>query len=124
MRKNGATMGYIFGSYARGTAGPLSDVDVAVTFPIGTDRIESDKNIESIRAELEYAYGRDKVDVLNIMEIRSPLLRYIILLGEGFLLFADDNLLKNKLVRYALNQYEDTKYLRTIQSHALKRLFA
>jgi len=30
MRSRGAVVGYLFGSYARATAGPLNDIDVGV----------------------------------------------------------------------------------------------
>jgi predicted nucleotidyltransferase len=124
MRKNGAVVGYLFGSYARGTAGPLSDVDVAVAFPNSMDEKDQGDRVEDIRGELERLYGRDKADVMNVPKLRAPLLRYIVTLGEGEVLFADDRSLLNRLADVARRDYEDTKPLRAIQGKYLGGLFA
>jgi len=124
LRANGAVVGYLFGSYARGTAGVLSDVDVAVAFPADVAKETQENRVEDIRSGLEKMFGRDKADVVNIAEISNPLLRYIIMLGEGSPLFVDDFSLKNRFARYALQEYEDTSHLRMIQSQALSGLFA
>ncbi|MDO8575362.1 MAG: nucleotidyltransferase domain-containing protein [bacterium] len=123
LRRNNAVVGYLFGSYARGTAGVLSDFDVAVAFPIDMSIETQDNKIEDIRSGLEKIYGRDKVDVMNIPKLKTPLLRYIITLGEGILLFTDDRSLLNNLVDFARRDYEDTKPLRAIQGLYLKSLF-
>jgi predicted nucleotidyltransferase len=124
LRGNGAVVGYLFGSYARGTAGPLSDIDIGVAFP-KTIAIEiQEEKIESIRISLELMFGRDKADVANVPVLRNPLLRYAITLGEGEVLFADDVAFKDRLAALALREYEDTKSLRSIQYQALANLFA
>lgn len=124
MRAFGAVIGYLFGSYARGTAGPLSDVDIAVAFPHEMSLVLQEDNVENIRNDLEKIFDRDKVDVVNIEVMKNPLLRYIAALGEGVTLFADDVNLKNKIAIRALRDFEDTKYLRRTQSESLKKLFA
>jgi predicted nucleotidyltransferase len=124
MRKNGAVVGYLFGSYARGTNGPLSDIDVAVAFPVSINTDDQGNRVEDIRGALERIYGRDKVDVVNVPKLRTPLLRYIITLGEGEVLFADDRSLLNRLADLARRDYEDTKPLRAIQDQYLESLFA
>jgi predicted nucleotidyltransferase len=125
MRSVGAVVGYLFGSYARGTAGPLSDIDVGVIFPHSMKIEEQELRIEEIRNGLEMKYGgRDKADVVNVSVVRSPLLRYIITLGEGVVLFSDEETLRNRLTDFARRDYEDTKSLRVIQRQALSHLFA
>lgn len=124
MRKNGAVVGYLFGSHARGTAGSLSDLDVAVAFPAIIDANTQGNKVEDIRGALEKYYGRDMVDVVNVPVLRTPLLRYIITLGEGIILFADDQSLLNHLANLARRDYEDTKPLRAIQGQYLTSLFA
>jgi len=125
MQSRGAVVGYLFGSYARGTAGPLSDIDVGVAFPSNMSKDLQDSRIEEIRIGLESKFGgRDKADVLNVPELRNPLLRYIVTLGEGQVLFANDQSLRNRLAEYALREYEDTKPLRSIQGNAVGHLFA
>ncbi|MEK7213895.1 MAG: nucleotidyltransferase domain-containing protein [Patescibacteria group bacterium] len=123
IRRNNAVVGYLFGSHARGTAGALSDLDVAVAFPTGLNMEIQDRKIEDIRCALEKIYGRDKVDVINIPKLKTPLLRYIVTLGEGIILFADDRSLLNNLIDFARRDYEDTKPLRAIQGQYLKSLF-
>ncbi len=125
MRSRGAVVGYLFGSYARGTAGPLSDIDVGVIFPQTMKIVEQESRIEEIRYGLENKFGgRDKADVINVSVVRSPLLRYIITLDEGIVLFSDEETLRNQLTDFARRDYEDTKPLRAIQRQALSRLFA
>lgn len=124
LRAKGAVIGYIFGSYARGKAGPLSDIDIAVVFPSNINKEIQGNLVEDIRGGLEKIFGRDKADVVNITEIKNPLLRYIIMLEEGIPLFVDDIFLKNKLVMQARRDYEDTRHLRTLQSQSLSGLFA
>lgn len=125
MRSRGAVVGYLFGSYARGTAGPLSDIDVGVAFPRAMPRDVQESRVEEIRNGLERKFGgRDKADVVNVSVTKNPLLRYLITLGEGRVLFADDEPLRNELADYARRDYEDTKPLRAIQRQALARLFA
>lgn len=124
MRAFGAVIGYLFGSYARGTAGPLSDVDIAVAFPHEMPLMLQEDNVENIRNDLEKIFDRDKIDVVNIEVVKNPLLRYIVALGEGVTLFVDDVNLKNKIAMRALRDFEDTKYLRRTQSESLKKLFA
>ena len=124
MRHFGAVVGYLFGSHTRGTANLRSDVDIAVAFPYEMN-IESQENrIGDIRNDLEKIFGIDKVDVMNIGTIKNPLLLYLAVLGEGTVLFADDVPLKNYIAGRALRDFEDTKYLRNIQSISLKKLFA
>ena len=123
LRASGAVIGYLFGSYVRGTAGVLSDIDVAVAFSVDMSKENQDNCVENIRAELEKTFGKDKVDVVNLNQINNPLLRYIILLGEGVQLFSEDTSLCSRLIMYARREYEDTAHLRMIQSQALSGLF-
>ena len=124
MRSFGAAVGYIFGSYARGTANSRSDVDFAVAFPRKMPIISQENGIEGIRNNLEKIFGADKADVLNVGAVKNPLLFYLATLGEGIVLFADDISLKNSIAARALRDFEDTEYLRHIQSESLKKVFA
>ena len=124
LRENGAIVGYLFGSYVRGTAGPLSDIDIGVAFPKQMDKASQEGGVENIRARLENIFGRDKVDIENVPMIKSPLLRYIVTLGEGEILFSDNQDTRNALADMARREYEDTAHLRNIQRQALPGLFA
>lgn len=124
MRSFGAVVGYLFGSYIRETAGSRSDIDIAVAFPYEMSAESQENRIEDIRNSLEKIFGVDKVDVINVGVVKNPLLLHLIVLGEGEILFADDIALKNNIAMRALREFEDTKYLRNIQSFSLKKLFA
>lgn len=123
MRSFGAVVGYLFGSYARETAGLRSDIDVAVAFPHEISSESQENRVENIRNGLEKIFGADKVDVVNVGAVKNPLLLYLIVLGEGEILFSDDIPLKNNIAMRALREFEDTKYLRNIQSASLNNLF-
>ena len=123
MRSSGAVVGYLFGSYGRGTANLRSDVDVAVVFPYSVSFESQENYVEKLRNDMEKIFGADKVDVVNINTLKNPLLLYLATLGEGEVLFTDDVLLKNHIAIQALRDFEDTKYLRHIQSESLKKLF-
>lgn len=123
MRASGAVVGYLFGSYARETAGSRSDIDIAVAFPSEMKVELKENRIEDIRNSLEKIFGIDKVDVINVGAVKNPLLFYLIVLGEGEILFADDMSMKNHIAIRALREFEDTKYLRHIQSVSLEKLF-
>lgn len=124
MRSFDAAVGYLFGSYARETAGLRSDIDIAVAFPREMPVESQENRVEDIRNSLEKIFGMDKVDVINVDAVKNPLLLYLIVLGEGEILFADDIPLKNSVAMRALREFEDTKYLRHIQSVSLEKLFA
>lgn len=124
LRDNGVLVGYIFGSYARGTAGTMSDLDVGVVFPSTLPLDVQESRIECMRYALERTYGRDMVDIINVGKIKNPLLRYIIVLGEGILLYADDVSLRNQTAVRSLREFEDTRHLRNIQGVAIRHIFA
>ena len=63
LRANGAVVGYLFGSYARGTAGTLSDIDIGVAFPKKMSSLDQEDRVENVRGSSEKIYGRDRVDV-------------------------------------------------------------
>jgi len=123
LRKNGVVVAYIFGSYSRGTAGPLSDIDLGVIFSRQMSEVAQEEHIEYMRYALEKMFGRDKVDILNISTLKKPLLRYIITLGQGKIIFCYDEEVKNRISLISLREYEDTKVLRRIQSDALQKMF-
>ncbi|MDE1946507.1 MAG: nucleotidyltransferase domain-containing protein [Patescibacteria group bacterium] len=124
MRKNSAIAGYLFGSLARGTAGPLSDIDLAVIFPMNMPREVQESRVEYIRESLEKTYGIDKVDVVNLDTMANPFIRYTAMFNDGVLLFNDDKVLTNMIAFRAMREYEDTSIIRRNQRNALKHLFA
>lgn len=101
---------YLFGSHARHTAGPLSDIDIAVLYE---PQLDEDKAESVLFAALSQALHTDNIDIINIATA-SPLLAHrAVLRGKPLLDHAphDMAMLKTKI----LHAYEDTRHLRDIK---------
>ncbi len=69
MQPYGVTRVALFGSYARGEAGPESDVDILVEFPRGTSLFD----LADLQIKLETALGK-KIDLVTYNSLH-PLLK-------------------------------------------------
>ena len=110
MQHHPVQQAYLFGSQAHGTAGPLSDIDIAVMYAasVGVDKAES-----KLFAELSQSLHTDNIDLVNIATA-SPLLAHrAVLRGIPLLnhLPHDTAVLKTKI----LHAYEDTRHLRELK---------
>ena len=119
LNKYEVVLGYIFGSHARGTAGSLSDIDVAVALPFGLSDEEQAEKIGNIRGEIQQAFKTDYVDVINLMQNENSALRHDIIFGGKAVLNKDQNL-KTFLELKTVKDFEDTRYLRDMQFRILK----
>lgn len=108
-------LAYLFGSAARGTMGPLSDVDVAVRF---SDR-GADVFNERLRMhdELCRHLGTDRVDLVDLDEA-SPVLRYNVI-RDGIVLKGTNDVRVPFEVR-VMADYFDTHALRKPHDAARK----
>lgn len=79
---------YLFGSIARGEAGPLSDVDVAVYFA-GLDKKQMVYIKLKLLAELSKRLKTDKVDVVVLNTLEEPELKYQII-HQGRLIYDEE----------------------------------
>lgn len=100
---------WAFGSQAMGTAGPSSDVDVAVLLDRTLDLTEELR----LRSALVDALRRDDIDLV-VLNQAPPLLRYEVL-AHGSLLFARHPEPVQEFEERALREYLDTSYLRATQ---------
>jgi len=73
---------YLFGSRARGTAGPRSDVDLAVTLDSGVDDGDRFRKRLALIGEATAALGTDAVDVVLLEDAPSSLGHRIIAAGK------------------------------------------
>jgi predicted nucleotidyltransferase len=98
---------YLFGSVARGTAGPLSDIDVALLLPPGADGDAlCDRVVERLASELR----TDRIDVVSLR--RAPLpLRYRVV-SEGAVVLSRDRAALERFFVESVLQYLDFKVLR------------
>lgn len=112
--REGVAVAYLIGSQARGTAGPLSDVDVAVLFQPGAPpslRLE-------LAAEAGQALGTSEVDVVPLNGA-SPLLRHRVA-RDGRLLVDRDPAARVAFKVAALRDYLDTAPLRAELGRGLR----
>jgi len=97
---------YVFGSRANDTAGPLSDLDVAVYLPPDLDHFAHRMRLLE---KLNRLLGTDAIDLVILNE--APLLLSHRVVRDGQVI--KDN--REDRVRFearALNEYLDTAYLR------------
>lgn len=101
---------YVFGSHARGTAGPLSDVDVAVWAAPGLTARERFELRLKLANAAQRALGGTEVDLV-VLDDASPLLRHRAW-RDGELLIDRDARTRVRDEARALVEYLDTKPLR------------
>ena len=96
---------YLFGSQARGTPRPDSDVDVAVYVDPATDLNAGFGIDATITADLMHALGRNDVDVV-LLNRADPVL-YHRVLQDGVRLLVRDSKATAGREGYALSRYFD-----------------
>lgn len=105
---------YLFGSQARGTAGSLSDVDIALLFQPDADKEKTESKIFAVLSQL---LQTDNIDIIDI-ETASPLLAHrSVIQGVPLLNRSkhEEALFKTRL----LHLYEDSRYLRELKEQAV-----
>jgi predicted nucleotidyltransferase len=116
--REGVIAASLIGSQARGTAGPLSDVDVAVWH---TPDLDAGKRLH-LRLDLAQAaaraLGTDEVDIV-LLNGASPLMRHRAI-RDGKLLVQRDRKARVQLQARALIEYLDTEPLRAELARGLK----
>jgi predicted nucleotidyltransferase len=109
---------FLIGSQARGSAGPLSDIDVAVLHSPGL----SPKAAFALRLELARAagaaLGTAEVDIV-VVNGASPLLRHRVA-QDGRLLLDRDPVARVRFRADALRDYLDTEPMRTALAAGLR----
>lgn len=105
----GAVAAYLFGSVARGDAGPMSDVDVAVLLPWSIDRSAAlDVEID-LRDRLARALGAERVDVVVLNN--APVRLAWRAVAEGEVVFGEHAAERVDFELAAWNRYQDFKPL-------------
>jgi len=110
---------YLFGSQARGQAGPLSDVDVAVWLDPGLPAPARGRRQLELMSRTSDALGTDEVQVV-VMNDAPPLLAQRVL-RDGVLLAERDPALRVRLETDAIVRYLDTSPLREELGRQLER---
>ena len=121
-RSRGMVLAYLYGSQARGDAGPLSDVDVAVQFAPDLPRRERFSRVGRLISDLCQLLQRDDVYVVDLDRI-PPLLCHRIYLNHR-LLYCPDDVGRVAFETRALRQYVATRALRRTRWHYVARRIA
>jgi hypothetical protein len=103
-RAEGAILAYLFGSRAGGYAKSESDFDIAVY--LGNKKKDLFKIKMNLIREASRILKTDKADVVIIDEIRSPVLKFVII-QEGKVLFSSNESARMDLELKMINQYHD-----------------
>lgn len=112
-------LAYLFGSQARGEAGPLSDVDLAVV--LSGDPAGQGARRDVLNGSLTHLLGRNDVDLV-LADRAPPLLRHRI--ARGICIFARNPVEATRFAATALRDVEDTRPLRDAAYAAQKRRLA
>jgi hypothetical protein len=106
-KKQKVVFAYLFGSQAKGTAGSLSDIDIAVYFDDEVAAAERfDLRLE-VLGELTDLYKTDRVDLVVLND--TPHLLAHRILKEGLLVFSDNDKMRLEYEVKAVLEYLDWK---------------
>jgi predicted nucleotidyltransferase len=119
--RHGVVLAYLFGSEARGDAGPLSDVDVGVLFGPDVSEDERFQQVLRLMGELGSLFRRNDVYVVDLAKA-SPLLSHRVY-RDGQLLYCLDDTDRVRFETRALRDYVDTEPLRRIKRHYVIKRF-
>jgi predicted nucleotidyltransferase len=117
--RDDVTAAYLFGSQARGEAGPLSDVDVAVWLDPDLDRSARSRRQLELMAGAAGVLSTDEVQVVVLND--APPLLVNRALRDGELLSEHDRAVRVRLETEALVRYLDTAPLREELARGLGR---
>ncbi|MFW5888369.1 MAG: type VII toxin-antitoxin system MntA family adenylyltransferase antitoxin [Patescibacteria group bacterium] len=105
-RAEGAILAYLFGSRVGGYAKSESDFDIAVYLGNKNKKKDLFKIKMNLIREASRILKTDKADVVIIDEIRSPVLKFVII-QEGKVLFSSNESARMDLELKMINQYHD-----------------
>lgn len=105
-RAEGAVLAYLFGSRAGGYAKTDSDFDIAVYLRDKKKKKDLFKKKMNLIREASRILKTERVDVVIIDEIRSPVLKFAII-KEGKVIFSSNESARIDLELSMINQYHD-----------------
>ena len=119
-KENQVALAYLFGSAASGKLTPLSDIDIAVLFSGEVEENNYFGKVLNLAHEIGNVFEIDRVDVINLGTVTSPLLKHNAVF-KGKLIFGKNRKKQFELESGIMKEYEDTKYLRAVQSYYLHK---
>lgn len=122
LKQHDVVLAYLYGSQARGEAGVLSDVDVAVLFAPELSKQTRFWQLLNLSNDLGTLLQRDDVQVVDLAEA-TPLLRHRVYY-DGHLLYCPDDAVRVKFTTDTMRDYEDTRPIRRINKKYTLAYFA
>lgn len=119
-QRHNVALAYVFGSVARGTEGPLSDIDIGVLFNANVPKELQSEQEFSLANTIGQTLKRERIDIVNLEKVRSPVLKHRAVFF-GHPIFAADDRLRVRFEKQVLEAYEDTKHLRHIAHATMRR---
>lgn len=116
--REGVVAAMLIGSQARGTAGPLSDVDIAVWHEPGLDPATRLRLRLDLATAASRALGTDEVDIV-LLNRATPLMRHRAI-RDGVRLVDRDPRARVRFETRGLLEYLDTKPLRAELARGLR----
>lgn len=117
-KRHNVMVAYLFGSQAHGTAGPLSDIDIAILF----DR-SATSSAQELNQALSMVLMTDHIDVLDLSKATDPLLKHRAVFS-GECLYSSNRQTRFQLERSIMQEYEDTRNLRSTQYYLMQQRLA
>lgn len=109
---HGVVLGYLFGSQAQGTAGPLSDLDIAVLLSPEVPRERWPEVQIKLICDLMSVFHHNDVDVIILN--RAPALLAYEAARYGKVIYQDASQPHLDFLVLAISRYADTRRLRDI----------
>lgn len=117
-KENQVVLAYLFGSAVGNKMTTLSDIDIAVLF---SDRVKKENYFDKrlkIASKIDRVLKINKTEVLCLNQA-PPLLKHEAVF-KGVLLFSKDKERQFRIENQVMKEYEDTRYLREIQTKIMK----
>ena len=107
-------LAYLFGSEAKGTTHPESDIDIAVLLSNQVPEAEYGQRVVDLNTELIGIFQRDAIDVA-LLNTAPPLLAFQVV-RHGVVIYDPHHRYVSFYID-TFNRYEDTQPLRDLQWH-------
>jgi len=116
-RAHRVSLAYLFGSYAKGKIGPMSDLDIAILLKGGIPEADYFNLRIDMMVSLSSIFKRGNIEVV-ILNKSAPLLKYEVI-KYGRVLFKENEASRVNFEAHVLGEYLDTKRIRDLNYRAI-----